>query len=154
MAGDSKALDASIHCNASAYCWRQHNELLIYTLSLGDEEFMHQHVIDVYAAQHSGGGMRPIQICFALIGLYLYLEYGYSGREVQRAHQKLAQRTKEWALLTHAQPIPTITVVDVLRSEPGVDRNARINEWARSVWAAWLPEHTKIAAWCEQLLFT
>ena len=153
MVGDSDALNIRISCNASPYCWQRYNELLVYTLSLGDKEFIHQHAIDTYAAQHSGSGLRPIQICFALIGLYLYLERGYSGKEVQQAHRKLAERTKDWTMLMHARPIPSMTVVDILRSTPGESRNDRIRQWADAVWDEWAPEHTRIASWCEQFLY-
>lgn len=53
--------------NASAECYEKYNELTIYTLSKQDINFIHQHAVDAYAAQHSGNRMKPITTAFALI---------------------------------------------------------------------------------------
>jgi len=94
------------------------NELSFYTLELRDPEFIHQHVVDAYAVQHAGPGTQPIAIVFGLIGLYLYLERNFTGRQVQRAHMQLARNRRRWV----APPIPlqraTIGVADVLAAPP------------------------------------
>lgn len=68
--------------NASAECWQAYGELSAYTLARGYGAFIHQLAVDTYAAQHSGERVRPIGTAFALIGLYLTFERGYSGRQV------------------------------------------------------------------------
>src|SRR5260370_17582646 len=73
-----------------------YDELAFYTLSHPDPSFPHQHVVDAYAAQYADEGTRTIQIVFALVGLYLYLEKGFSGRAVQKAHMQLAKRRRNW----------------------------------------------------------
>lgn len=82
--------------NASVECRRLYDELSAYTVTRGDAAFIHQLGVDAYAAQHSGGSMRPITTPFALIGLSLTFERGYSGRQVQRVHTLLAGRPKSW----------------------------------------------------------
>ncbi|TDY42324.1 hypothetical protein C7445_1162 [Alicyclobacillus sacchari] len=77
--------------NASAKCYEQYSELTAYTLSHTGDDFIHQHVVDVYAAQHSGNGMKIFTTVFALIGLYYAIERGYNGRQVQRVHTLLAR---------------------------------------------------------------
>ncbi|MHB1630570.1 MAG: DUF5946 family protein [Bacilli bacterium] len=72
--------------NASGECYEKHSELTAYTLSHKGDRFIHQHVVDAYAAQHAGNGMRNITTAFALIGLYYGVEHGFSGRQVQRIH--------------------------------------------------------------------
>lgn len=69
-----------------------YHELQCYTLAHGDVEFIHQHVVDVWAAQHADETTKPIGLAFALVGLYLHVERGVSGRQVQRVHMALARR--------------------------------------------------------------
>jgi len=76
--------------NASRACLDCYHQLIAFTLSLGDRYFIHQVAVDAYAAQHAGPGMKSITASFALIGLYLIFEHGYSGKEVQQAHMLLA----------------------------------------------------------------
>ena len=73
-----------------------YNELCCYTLAHGDRSFIHQHVVDAYAAQTADDRTKPIGLAFALIGLYLHVEKHFSGREVQRAHMLLAKHRRVW----------------------------------------------------------
>ena len=61
-------------------------ELSCYTQTHPDPSFIHQHVVDAFAAQCAYENTKPITLSFALIGLYLHIEKGYSGKEAQRAH--------------------------------------------------------------------
>jgi hypothetical protein len=63
--------------------------LAFYTLAHPDPAFIHQHAVDAFAAQSADEETRPITLVFALVGLYLLMEKGYSGREVQRAHMRM-----------------------------------------------------------------
>jgi len=56
------------------------DELMAWTLSLREVGFIHQEVVDARAAQHETEVSTPISIVFALIGLYLHLEKGFSGQ--------------------------------------------------------------------------
>ena len=56
------------------------DELYAYTLLRDRSEFIHQHAVDAYAAQHIGKETKPIVLAAALIGLYLFTERGYTGR--------------------------------------------------------------------------
>ena len=75
---------------------------MAWTLRLPEGGFIDQEVVDAWAAQHATEESTPISVVFALIGLYLHLEKGFSGRQVQRAHMRLAQPhgrgpgRKEW----------------------------------------------------------
>ena len=51
-----------------------YDRLCAYTLNRGDAAFIHQHVVDAFAAQHAGGHTKAITITFALVGLYLHVE--------------------------------------------------------------------------------
>ena len=127
--------------NANGECYQQFNELSFYTLSLGYQEFLHQTAIDAYEAQHVGEKTKNITAAFGLIGLYLALERGYTGRQVQLAHMKLANRNKNWPRLEPPSVHWTMTVADVLQAPEGQERNVRILEWGRAVWDGWADAH-------------
>ncbi len=123
--------------NASAECQRLCHELSLYTLSHGDGFFIHQVAVDAYAAQHAGPTSKPITVAFALIGLCLLLERGYTGKVVQRAHMRLATRSKRWPSFDPPAHRGSVTVADVLRAAPGSERDSAIMQWTSSVWTAW-----------------
>ncbi len=89
-------LDPPDRTNASGECGQVYSDLMCYTVAKQDPEFIHQHVVDTYAAQHAGGPTRNITVAFGLIGLYLALEKGYTGKQVQQAHMRIAKAQKVW----------------------------------------------------------
>ena len=127
-------------------------ELACYTLVHPDPLFIHQHIVDAYAAQHADAHSKPISIAFALAGLYLYLERGHSGRQVQQAHMQLARKKHPWPRFTLPTDRGTMTVADVLRADPGDARDEAIRQWAASVWEAWSASHDQVAAWVKEEL--
>lgn len=132
--------------NASAECHQLYGEVSAYTLTRGDSGFIHQLVVDTYGAQHVGVNARPIAVAFALIGLYLACERGYSGRQVQHMHMLLAQRSKTWSLFVPPPHVGAVTVLDVVQAQPGEERDAMLRRWGASVWAAWEQEHERVKA--------
>jgi hypothetical protein len=122
--------------HASAECWALFGELSAYTLTHGDPKFIHQHAVDAWQAQHLVASKSNIGLAFSLIGLYLALEKGYSGRQVQLAHMELGRAKRTWAWFDPPAEYK-LTVVDVLQTDPGADRDAALMEWAASVWEAW-----------------
>lgn len=130
-----------------------YHELALYTLELRDPEFVHQHIVDAYAVQRAGPASKPIAIVFGLIGLYLYLEKGFTGRQVQQAHMRLARKSKQWV----APFIPeargaNLCVADVLAAEPGAERVAAIRRWCLAVWQDWEHARPEIATLARNLL--
>jgi len=114
-----------------------YHEVSAYTLTHGDHAFIHQHVVDAWAAQHADGESKPIAVCFALVGLYLHVERGFTGREVQRAHMTLAKQREAWPVGSLPASRGTVTAIDVLAAPAGPARDQKIHDWARSVWAAY-----------------
>jgi hypothetical protein len=123
-----------------------YNELSYYTLSHPDPAFLHQHIVDAYAAQHAGGSTKPIAIVFGLIGLYLHLERNFTGKQVQRAHMQLVKRRKKWPQLAPPNGRGAITVSAVLAASPGKERDEMIRRWCASVWEAWRDSRDQIRA--------
>ncbi|MGZ4114759.1 MAG: DUF5946 family protein [Actinomycetota bacterium] len=115
---------------------RAYEEVAAYTLSRGDAAFMHQHVVDAYAVQTSADGDKPIRRTQALIGLYLHVEHGLTGREVQRVHKLLADQRPAWPTFVLLRDRGAMSVGDVLAAEPGTGRDRAIEAWARSTWGS------------------
>ena len=120
-------------------------ELSAYTLTHGDPAFIHQHVVDAYAAQHASPESKPITVAFALIGLFLYLERGYSGRQVQLAHMRLARKRKQWPTFPLPEARGALTALDVLQAPPRAARDQAIRSWCVSVWESWRGSHAQVA---------
>ena len=124
-----------------------YEELCCYTIEHArtDSSFIHQSVVDAWAAQHAGKDSKPITVAFALIGLYLSIEKNYSGRQVQLAHMQLAKKRKHWPAFSAPPNIGEMAVFDVMQAKPGADRDQAIRKWAASVWKAWHESHAKVA---------
>jgi len=116
-----------------------YDELCAYTLTHGDPRFIHQHVVDAYAAQHASPDSKPIGLTFALAGLYLHVEKNLTGRDVQRAHMTMAQRKRVWPSWTLPSNRGDITATQVLVAPEGPDRDRAIDAWCESVWSAFAP---------------
>ncbi len=142
LASVDHTLDASY--NASSACAQIYGELGAYTLTLGDAGFIHQSIVDTYAAQHIGPAVKPIRVAFSLIGLYLACERGYTGRQVQRAHMLLARASKVWPPFRLPQARATLTVLDVVQA-PESARTAMIARWSQAVWDIWKADHARVA---------
>ncbi|MFL6375337.1 MAG: DUF5946 family protein [Pyrinomonadaceae bacterium] len=123
-----------------------YDELCAFTLSIGRGNFVHQHVVDAHAAQTATPAGKPIRIFFALVGLYLHLEHGFTGSEVQLAHMKLAGKRREWPEIELPSDRGSITAADVLAVEGDDGRIAMIDDWCGSVWYQYGSQRDKIAS--------
>jgi len=120
------------------------HELSYYTLAHGDPSFIHQHLVDAYGAQHVHQAASTIGAAFALAGLYLAVERGFTGRQVQKMHMQMARTSRQWPRFDPPENVGPLTVADVLAAEPGPRRDEKIMEWCASVWRAWSPEHERV----------
>jgi hypothetical protein len=130
-----------------------YNELAFYTLELRDPEFIHQHVVDAFAVQHAGRESKPIAVVFGLVGLYLHLEKGFTGRQVQRAHMEMARKHRQWiAPLAPENRRAGIGMAEVLTAAAGAERDAMIRRWCEAVWRDWEHARPAIAGLARDLL--
>ena|SRR5437867_2618944 len=113
-----------------------YHELCCYTMAHGDASFIHQHVVDAFAAQHADEHSKPIGVTFALVGLYLHVEKQFSGRQVQRVHMQLGRRKHSWPALALPPHRGVMTAVDVMAAPAGPERDHAIHAWCASVWEA------------------
>jgi hypothetical protein len=123
-----------------------YDALCCYTLGHGDAAFIHQHVVDARTAQLADERTKPIALTFALVGLYLHVERGVSGRDVQRVHMTLAKQKRVWPLF----PLPAerggITAADVMSVPEGPERDRAIDAWCAAVWHEYRASREVIAA--------
>jgi len=138
--------------NSSPACWELFGELSAYTLSHGDPRFIHQHAVDAWQLQHAMPSKSNIGIAFSLIGLYLALEKGYTGRQVQLAHMDLGRTKRDWGDFEIPSSRTALAVVDVLRAEPGNARDAMLMQWSAAIWANWNHAHAWTAETCSRRL--
>lgn len=122
-----------------------YNTLCGYTLGLGDAGFIHQHAVDAFTAQHADGGSKPIAVAFALVGLYLLVEKGWTGRQVQQAHMRLARKRRPWPAFALPGDRGSLTAVDVMAAPEGAERDEAIHAWCASVWAAFAESRQAVA---------
>ena len=121
-----------------------YNELQAYTLAHGAPAFIHQHVVDAWAAQQADERTKPIGLTFALVGLYLHVERGFTGRQVQRAHQQMARHKRTWPSWTLPGERGELTAVDVMAAPAGPERDRAIDAWCESVWQAYREQHRAV----------
>jgi hypothetical protein len=127
-----------------------YHELSAYTLTHESREFIHQHIVDAYGAQCATADEPPIRLVFSLIGLFLHVDRGLNGREVQRVHMMLANNSRDWPTLRLPQNRGTMTAGDVLAEPPGAARDRAIDAWCRSVWASYAENKPAVEALLRQ----
>ncbi len=145
-------VDPPERMNASGECLQAYSDLMCYTVAKQDPEFIHQHVVDTYAAQHGGGSTRNITVAFGLIGLYLALEKGYTGKQVQKAHMRIAEVRKVWPRLEPPLRPAVLTVMDVLQAGTDGEKDAMIRKWMAAVWESWADRHSWIRITTDEIL--
>jgi len=130
-------------------------ELTYYTIEHHDKiNFIHQHVVDAYTAQKADDKTKPIAIIFALAGLYLYIEKNYSGKQVQKAHVQMSKNKKAWPVIKLPKQKGEITILKVLETIPGTERDVMIKKWCISVWQAYENSHETIASYVNSFRLT
>src|SRR5215813_8757544 len=113
-----------------------YHELSYYTLAHRDPSFLHQHVVDAFAAQNADEQTKPIKLTFALVGLYLHVEKQFSGKQVQQAHRDLARHKQLWPHFALPSDRGSLTGAEVLAVPAGAGRDKAIDAWCGSVWGA------------------
>ena len=131
----------------------RYHALCAYTLEHArrDPSFLHQHVVDAYAAQHAAPDSKPIGVAFSLIGLCLHVERGFTGKQVQQVHMRLAQRKRVWPSFPLPKDRGSMTCMDVLARPEGPQRNEAISAWCRSVWDAFAEAQPSVRVLLDQV---
>lgn len=125
--------------------------LSYYLIESGNTGFRIQHIVDAYAAETADTETKPIRLVFALVGLFLYLERGYSGAMVQKAHTALAKGSKNWPSLALPAERGAVGIEDVMAERAGPERDTMLERWCRSVWQAYEEHHDIIRSLAGQV---
>ena len=126
----------------------------VYVYTMGRPGFILQHVVDAFAVQTANDDSKPIGVVFGLVGLYLYVEKQFSGRQVQRVHVELGRRKREWPRVHMPEDRGSVTVANVLAASAGPERDLAINDWCRSVWTAFGADRQTIIALLKEYQIT
>jgi hypothetical protein len=113
----------------------------------------HQLTVDAYAVQHPGLPERRTaqSVAIHLVGLCLSLERGRGPAELPRLRQRLAPPKRIFPWLTPPGSPGVVTVADVHATETPEAHRASVDRWARLAWEAWLPHHSRVRAWADEL---
>src|SRR3982751_2006021 len=121
-----------------------HDELYAYTM--GRKNFILQHVVDASIAQTAPAVNPPhIGVIFSLAGLYLHVEKGFTGKQVQNAHRVMGKVKRSWPDVIWPTQRGDMTACDVLAMPAGRERDEAIDEWCKQVWAAFSPNRSMVA---------
>jgi len=123
-----------------------YDQVCFYTLAHGGPAFIHQYVVDAYAAQSADSSTKPVAITMALVGLYLHNDKAWDGRKVQEAHMKLAKSRRAWPTWFLPEDRGTIGPADVLKAPEGPERERAIDAWSQSVWQAFAMNRGSVMA--------
>jgi len=123
-----------------------YDELCGYTLTHGDPAFVHQHVVDAWAVQLADAATKPIALTFGVVGLYLHLERGFTGREVQLAHIAMARRKHTWPPFVLPANRGAMDARQVMAVPAGPERDRAIDAWCAAVWGAFAGNRPAVVA--------
>ncbi len=131
--------------DASVACTLVHGELMGFQVQHPVMLRYHQLTADAYAAQHAGGSTPLLRVGYALAGLWLSIEHGFSGEDVRQVHRRMGRPTASWPMFEAPAPQQGwLTVVDVAEAGvrvPSERGHAKaVDAWAESVWEAWQRE--------------
>jgi hypothetical protein len=93
-------------------------------------------------------------VCFALNGLYLVLERGWSGIRARGAHGHLARTVarEDWPSFEPPTVGGPLTVLDVALSADPAAQAVAVEAWGRSVWASWSHVHDVVRGMTDRQL--
>jgi hypothetical protein len=111
---------------------KAYDNLCGYTLKRKDPSFIHQHVVDAFAAQDSDESDKPIRLTFALVGLSLHVEKNFTGRQVQLVQMRLGRKKQQKLAFRIPVDRGKINAATVLAASIG-ERDKMIHEWCASV---------------------
>ncbi|MGB7859193.1 MAG: DUF5946 family protein, partial [Acidimicrobiia bacterium] len=91
-------------------------------------------------------------VAFALIGLRLSLDDGWSGNQVRDVHRSLAAMALDWPEFAVPEQPATMTIFDVALADSEEAHADLVTRWAGAVWASWRARHDDIETLISQYL--
>ena len=119
----------------------------LYAYTMGRENFILRHVVDAHKAQTAPATNPPsIGAIFSLAGLYLHVEKGFTGTQVQNAHKVMGKLKRSWPNIVWPTDRGEMTAETVLALPVGHVRDEAIHEWCNEVWAAFSANRRMVVA--------
>lgn len=141
------------YLTASPACWRAFGALLAVGYATPGRRPFHQVVVDAYAAQHPGEGLREqVQsVGLHLTTLCLFLEHGTDPALGPRMHRRMIRRP----VFHRVEPVgrSPVTVVDVPLGGAPDDARRAAHAWGRAVWGLYAHEHATVRRWLDDAGF-
>jgi hypothetical protein len=147
------ACDGPTHAyvGASPACWRLYGQASTLSWGRPDGLPLERLVVNAYGAQHPGvREVRAVQsVAVHLMGLCMILERGEEPQILRVRDRKRRRKTVDLHWLEPPSPIGTLTVREAVGARGPDDHAARVEAWARDVWAAWGPHHETVRSWLD-----
>ena len=145
------AVEGTAHryIGASPGCWAILGEVRAREYSDLQYAVVNGLTFNTYAVQHPGTPSRQsIQsVAVHLIGLYWALEHGYNFRMATDAMTRALTHREAFVWLDPPASLGEITILDVQKAKDAAEHIELVNQWARSVWEAWVAHHATIRRW-------
>lgn len=143
------------YIGSNAGCWQIFCEVLAREYTQYNELWKtHRFTVDAYAVQHPGdNSRRAVQSVYVhLARLYLQLERGINGKQVNYFMKKMINYKTEYKWLSPPDFSGTLNINDVAKAKNLEEHKTLVYKWAESVWSAWEPHHIDIAAFAEKVI--
>ncbi|WP_053057507.1 DUF5946 family protein [Rubrobacter aplysinae] len=137
------------YIGASPGCWSVYGKVLEREYADYERYFdIHRLTVDAYAAQHPGEPSRRAtqSVAVHLIRLHLMLELGLPPERANAGMQRVSSKGG-FVWLEPPESPGWITVLHVREARDPAEHEARVREWAGSVWEAWSGHHEAIRRW-------
>ncbi|HUI93429.1 MAG TPA: DUF5946 family protein [Chitinivibrionales bacterium] len=141
--------------SSSAGCWKLYGEILEKEFSIYKYPSFHRLTLDAYAVQHPGDQTpqttQSVNVHLAALHMVLVKKMEY--KRVTRLMDALIRKNKgtfEW--LDPPENRGAITVVGVVKAATFEEHKKLVEDWAESVYHAWVNYHATIDRLVETVL--
>jgi hypothetical protein len=137
---------------SSPGCWAAYGRVLAREYQEQAYYRLHRLSVDAYAAQHPGedNAQARNSVGIHLSRLCLLLELGWPMERANEAMVEISAKKRSYLWLEPPEFLGERTVKDVLEAATPAEHEARVQEWAKSVWAAWSEHHATVRGWVEE----
>jgi len=137
---------------SSPGCWAAYGRVLAREYQDQAYYRLHRLSVDAYAVQHPGvdNAQARNSVGVHLSRLCLLLELGWPMERANAAMVEISAKKRSYPWLTPPKFMGERTVRDVLAAVTPAEHEARVMEWAESVWGAWSGYHATVRGWVEE----
>jgi hypothetical protein len=149
-------IDGPTHAyiGAAPGCWALYGELSARQYVDPAAAPVRKLAVDAYAVQHPGvpGRRQSQSVWVHLIALCLSIEHGFSPETGIRAMTRQLDLERDYGWLEPPRTPYEMTIVDVLKADPGEGQPLAVRRWAEATWLAWADHHEAIRGRARNLI--